>query len=913
VLNLGLLGFTQPWLLAAFVALPALWLLLRLTPPAPRRLAFPALFLLRLETPEETPARTPWWLLLLRLVIAALLILALAGPLLNPQPRLAGDGPLLLVVDDGWASAAHWDDRIRSLEELLSQADREDREAAILRTAPDQQGMRVARGPARAILEALPGWSPKPWPVERTQAAEALGQAGLESAGTVWLSDGLAGSEEERQAASALADELRRLGPVRIMAEPPAERPPLLLPPENTTEGLALRIARADAGAAQAAEVRAVGPGGEVLGRTRLDFGQDQTEGEAPLDLPLELRNRISRLELVPQTHAGSVVLFDERWRRRTVGLYGAHHAAASQPLLGDLYFIQRALAPYAEIREGPVTELLETPLSLIAIADVGRLGDEERRQLEGWMEGGGVVLRFAGPRLAAGDDPLIPVPLRQGDRQLGGALSWAQPLPLAPFAPNSPFAGLRVGEEARVSRQVLAQPGPDLANSVLASLSDGTPIVTGKRVGQGWLILFHTTANTAWSSLPLSGLFVDMLHRILALAPGAGEQVQGMLVADAVLDGFGRLSDPPAGLQPVEAGSLTRLTPGPHARPGLYAPADAGTDRSDVARFALNLQQGIERLLPLDTRAFGTVPETYQRASEVDLAPWLLLVAFLLLLADLMIGYAFRGLLPALRGAAAGAVAIVLLPGSIGWTQEPGDDSIRELTDQTHLGYVRTGIGEIDEISRAGLVGLGEVLEQRTSIETGEPVAIDPAEDDLALFPLLYWPVPPDHPDLSETARDHLREYLRTGGMIMFDTKDAGVLLPGQAGGGPGERRLSELLAGIDLPPLMVMPEDHVLTRSFYLLQDFPGRFAGQQVWVEQASAGVNDGVAGIVIGGNDWAGAWAVDDGGQSMLPVDPGGEAQREMARRFGVNLAMYALTGNYKTDQVHVPALLERLGQ
>jgi hypothetical protein len=408
--------------------------------------------------------------------------------------------------------------------------------------------------------------------------------------------------------------------------------------------------------------------------------------------------------------------------------------------------------------------------------------------------------------------------------------------------------------------------------------------------------------------------LIVEMLHRILALAPGSGERIQGMLMADAVLDGYGHLGEPPADLAPIEAARLAELTPGPQARPGLYAPADAARDqRSEVARVALNLQQGIPALTAIDAATFGAAAEPYRRASEIDLARWLLLAAFLLVLADLVIGYAFRGLMPVLRRAGAALLLLAALPCGASWAQEPGDDVIRDITAETRLGYVRTGVAEIDDISRAGLVGLGEVLEQRTSVETGAPVAIDPADDDLALFPLLYWPIPPDHPDLSETARDHIRAYLRTGGMIVFDTRDAGVLLPGQSGGGPGERRLGELLAGIDLPPLVPMPEDHVLTRSFYLLQDFPGRFAGQQVWVEQAAAGVNDGVAGIIIGGNDWAGAWAVDEAGQSLLPVDPGGEAQREMARRFGVNLAMYALTGNYKTDQVHVPALLERLGQ
>jgi hypothetical protein len=118
-------------------------------------------------------------------------------------------------------------------------------------------------------------------------------------------------------------------------------------------------------------------------------------------------------------------------------------------------------------------------------------------------------------------------------------------------------------------------------------------------------------------------------------------------------------------------------------------------------------------------------------------------------------------------------------------------------------------------------------------------------------------------------------------------------------------------------------VPADHVLTKTFYLLQDFPGRWTGGQVWIEAIPPAANDGgpaparggdgVSPVIVGGNDWAAAWARDAGGRPIAAVVPGGEQQREMAIRFGVNVVMYAMTGNYKTDQVHAPALIERLGQ
>jgi hypothetical protein len=131
----------------------------------------------------------------------------------------------------------------------------------------------------------------------------------------------------------------------------------------------------------------------------------------------------------------------------------------------------------------------------------------------------------------------------------------------------------------------------------------------------------------------------------------------------------------------------------------------------------------------------------------------------------------------------------------------------------------------------------------------------------------------------------------------------------------------LRRLIAKLDLPPLEPVPSDHVLTKTFYLLRDFPGRWDGGKVWVEAlppaepgaaaSPARGGDGVSPVIIGGNDWAAAWAVDAQGQPVVDVAPGGARQRELAIRFGINLVMYTLTGNYKADQVHVPALLQRL--
>jgi hypothetical protein len=241
--------------------------------------------------------------------------------------------------------------------------------------------------------------------------------------------------------------------------------------------------------------------------------------------------------------------------------------------------------------------------------------------------------------------------------------------------------------------------------------------------------------------------------------------------------------------------------------------------------------------------------------------------------------------------------------------------DAAMQASLETHLAYVVTGDPEVDRLSHAGLFGLSEVLRQRTSVEPAEPLPVDIERDEILVFPLLYWPITPTQKPLSDAAVQRVTTFMRTGGTILFDTRDAGTG-PGfgpQAGGGENAQALRMLLSRIDMPPLSPVPPEHVLTKSFYLMQSFPGRYDRGRVWVELRPDGLNDGVSPVIIGGNDWAAAWATDEQGRPIAAVVPGGNRQREMAWRFGVNVVMYVLTGNYKADQVHVPAILERLGQ
>jgi hypothetical protein len=260
---------------------------------------------------------------------------------------------------------------------------------------------------------------------------------------------------------------------------------------------------------------------------------------------------------------------------------------------------------------------------------------------------------------------------------------------------------------------------------------------------------------------------------------------------------------------------------------------------------------------------------------------------------------------------ATAAGVGLLLAVAATPAAAQTDEARIIAVTGETHLAYVITGDREQDAMSRAGLDGLTQMLSRRTSIEAQGAVGVDPEVDELGFYPVLYWPMTAAQVPLSPAGQERINAFLRNGGTILFDTRDS--QLGGFAGNGPGTQTLRRVTAGLDVPPLATVPPDHVLTKAFYLLQEFPGRYAGGDVWVEARETAANDGVSPVIVGGADWAAAWAIDGNGRPMAAVMPGGERQREMAYRFGVNLLMYVLTGNYKADQVHIPAILERLGQ
>ncbi|WP_176085447.1 DUF4159 domain-containing protein [Martelella sp. HB161492] len=934
---MGLLAFASPFVLLSLVLLPAIWWLLKLTPPRPTQESFPPFAILaRLARREETPARSPWWLTLLRMLLVTLVILALADPLLNPQnTELAPGGPLALVVDNDWATAEDWQDRVDAASRLIDEAEKQDLAVALAFTAgPAGDASPVS---ATAARERLAAARPAPLRPDREKAAENLtsGLNGTRPGTLALISDDLSASGDA--AAIATLNALKPAAMLVLGRRGPA--PDAISLAHNDADATRVSVIRADAGTTETRTVNAYDKEGRLIASADAGFDADATSAVATLSAPFELRNDFAALRLDGSADAGGVHLVDDGFRRRRVALITGDEANDFQPLLTPVYYIRQALQPYADLVQShkqtlgeQVDELLADKPSVIILADIGTMPDDVHAKLEDWTKAGGTLIRFAGPRLAAsdGDDSLLPVQLRQGARAFGGAMSWSEPQHLAPFSPDSPFAGLPVPADITVKRQVLAEPTATLPEHTWASLTDGTPLVTAADDGAGRLVLFHTAADATWSDLPISGFFVEMLRRVIRLSQGSAVAAgdAGTLPPYRLLSADGALSTDTANAKPLAIRADTSPVASQDNPPGLYGSADGFV--------ALNLFNAGDALSPFEAGALSPSASTgfIDGPQTVSLRPWLLGIAFLLLLADGVIMLLMNGAFSRRNGKTAAMALVIALVPLAGLIQpqtahaneksSEDDAVIMAQLDETHLAYVITGEDDVDNIAKRGLEGLSEFISYRTALEPGDPVGVDPAKDELAFYPLIYWPISATAPMPSPEAIARIDAYMRNGGTVLFDTRDQYSPL-GSNVASANTQRLRQILSSIDVPPLEPVPDGHVLTRAFYLLDDFPGRYDGSPLWVE-AEGGSNpalaepgsgsmggDGVSPIIITGNDFAGAWAINDDSTPMLPTIPPDPRQRVLAYRAGVNIVMYMLTGNYKADQVHVPALLERLGQ
>jgi hypothetical protein len=652
-LGVGPLTFASPAALLFAAALPPVWWLMRSIPPKPKKEEFAAIrFLFNIKSDDQEPVKMPLWQRMMRISILGLAIAGLAQPQFDPDSALDGKGPIMVVVDNGWASSKNWESRVEQLDKLVDRAERDDRPVIILTTAASEDGKELqysGKLNAEEARELLSTLESKPWPVDRNKALDIMENSGEDISGkemsVVWLSNGL-GDEGTLE----FVQRLDALGDISVLEDDldKAARMIAPVPVEDAGDKLRVTVSRVDDTRQETISLTARDEKGRAISQIEIDFDEGETELRGTFDIPVDLRNQLSEVSIDGDNNAGAVVLLDERWRRRPVGLLNTASRDSAQSLLNETNYIESALTPYSDVNSGTVDDLLENPLAVMIMTDSEQVSDEGQEKIDEWIQQGGTLLRFAGPRLASQtksgtEDNLLPVELRPGERVVGGPVSGKDAGKLAPFDKDSPFYGIDWSGDITVEKEVLVQPEVDIDRKTWARLNDGTPLVTAEQRGKGWLVLIHTTADTDWSDLVLSGAFVDMMRVVVSNSQGVIDGPQGFgsdLPAFKVLNAKGELVTPEEAVGKLTSEDIAGCNVGPNTPPGFYG--------SENIRKAHNLASCVSSLQPITDIPENISRGTYKEAhKQNDLMGPLLTGALAFLLIDLLVLLGQKGHLP--------------------------------------------------------------------------------------------------------------------------------------------------------------------------------------------------------------------------------------------------------------------------
>lgn len=922
------LSFLQPLILYAFLSLPILWVILRITPPPPRIVRLPSFkFLDGLATSNHTPKNSPLWLLLLRLLALSLLILGFAGPVLNAEKTLSSDLPPRIIIDNSWAGAANWTDITRKATQLIEEADEREQMVQIALLAEDSRFHPdpVATLTPREALSMLRGLTPQSWTPHPDHIIDFLKQNSDDYHSYI-LSSALSFDQFE-----TLQNDLVDRGGLDIYT-PSASSLPFILkmpsdPLDRTVSGIEAEILAFDsAQTTRALEIYALGDGNRVIARNTIsadmwrerdDTLSESTVYTAPIamELPSELVSKVKRLQVSQQKTAATTYIVDPSLARKTVGIVQLKGDRDDKAYIGTSFYLNRALSPYADLIHASFVDVLDAQPAVMIIPDDIPVFTEQLNELKRWLEKGGVLIRFSGPNLmdatqnslssGATLNSYLPVSLRRGGRSMGGDLSWEDAQSLSAFEENSLFYGLPISDDIKIRQMVLAQPGDYLQDRVWANLEDGTPLVTFEQRQNGLIVLFHVSAHAEWSTLPLSGTYVSMLKRIIDLSSvpiGPIGDLSRRSVASLspvyVINGFGDIEAPSNLVKPVPNNVQDSVTLSQEHPAGLYA-------SSGVSKI-INVSDQLSNLALINADNVSTEAslKTFQSSKEQRPGRFLLFLALMLLLIDLIAWLLISPTGKVVRNTAVKALFIMSLAGVLcGITAHhavaQGLNSDQNLyANDFYLAYVETGREDVDELSLAGLEVLAVQLNRRTSAEPVGVKAIDLNLDSLSFFPIIYWPITPEQPSLRPAIAAKIQNYLDNGGMILFDLQDHRPLNADQR-----STDLMRVVGSLNIAPLEIAPEGHAIRRSFYLLDDFSDSYPDNPLWVEMKEDTRIADAGSVLIGNHDWALSWSNATRGNN----------NHETAIRFGINLVMYALTGNYKTDQVHVQSILERLGE
>lgn len=624
--------------------------------------------------------------------------------------------------------------------------------------------------------------------------------------------------------------------------------------------------------------------------------------GNFSIELPKEINNLISYFKINNTMSASGVAIKSNNVKKKDVGLIQTNYQKNENEYYRANFFIRKAIESKYKVNSLPIEQLLLENKSLIISDDFDTTFFSSQEKILQWVAEGGTFLKFAGNKFMkhASDKNLDSflgiIPITKEVISMDGELSFEKNLSINQIYHESPFKGLKIPEKVKIRKYIGIPKLLENDINFWITLENGASIVTHNAYKKGNIIFVHLPANNEWSNISLSIFFSDLLYKIIEMSRGTDtKRVDQVFKPFKILDGYGKFIEANIDTLNLEQNSLQKIQ--------LNYKTPAGIYKNDFGYHGLNISNFLKTQYEYSKLPKEIILNNFDKSAGLNLLKIIIILCIVTFIFETLYNFIKRSFLK-FRFLNINIVLILIFfiysPYSVF-----SDEKINYV-EKTKIGYLETKIKEVDKISYNGLTQISKYISSKTSAVLGNPIKIDLELNEVDYFPLIYVPLIKTDRGPSFKAIKKLQNFINSGGILFFDCKATyGSLFVEDC-----LINFNQKFKDLDISTFRKLTLENTLSKSFYLLDNYPGR-KNEMVYIAFNNQINNDKVLSVIIGNNDWTGAWAKDKKNEYSLPLFSNDKEQRILSKRFGTNIVLYSLTGSYKSDQVHIPEILKRM--
>lgn len=896
------ISFVYPYSLILLIFLPFLIRFLITSPLLPKLKKFPSIiFLANYKSIDQKSAKLNYPIIILRLLIILFLIFAFSNPIFSSgNTKKSSD---LIIIDNGWTSGTIWNVRKQKIIELLSAKEIKNQEFFLL-TTTELANEKLSNYNSKNFAEAINfvksikplSWSPNYKNVKRSVEDR------IDSFDKVyWFTEKTINTEK-----SNLLNFLKNYN-LTIVASSENEIPPVLkvFPENDTTYKIEIHHYKKKF---TKGTINCFDEEQRLIFRQKFEQkiveNEDTFTTKFELKLPYQIKDKIFYFQLDDINSVSTKFFLNRLRQKKVIGI--VNDKKNEVDFQRGSYYTRKGVEKNNVIIEEGLSKLLTKSVSSIFIDDSNSTNNIKEQTLS-WIKSGGIMIKYGGPNLLStfADNPnnifLNKLSLSKIETTLDSKLSLKKNLKIKEETDEEEFFfGIKIPNEIVVKKYIQLDISY-LTNDVevLLRLENGAPIISSSKVGSGRIIFFHIPVNNLWSNFPLSYSFIEIIQRIINLSKGIDEKKERIFQPYLSLDAIGNFL--PASAQVLSVNNFkpsNSIVLNYNQPPGIYKDYDGF--------IAVNFGNNFSNSYKFKNLGSNLNFEELITDKSISLRPILLTLAILFFLIDTLITLYLRGLirfdyLLRIFPKVFMIIFITLISKTI-----IAKDISKDKISETKIGYILTNNSLIDENSRNGLMQISKFVSKKTASILNKPEGINLQNQELFYYPLIYWPLINTNIKLSSEESKKINSFLKDGGLLLVDCKlnfstfDLDNCLA----------KFKDLVKISELSKFSKLGKNHGIAKSFYLIENFPG-VENNEVFFSKVDSQFNDNAASVVLSNNNWSNAWAKDSNENFIFPLLDNSENQRITSIRFGINLVIYALTGNYKADQIHVPEILKRL--